>query len=111
MRGMCGSEHSELDPWLGPPDSIAARIVAYQKIGVTTVIASLPAPYDEETIHRLREEVEPSLGVCVSNRNRAPQPPLKPMNRVDDRDVDTLENSSAPRVGTTSSPTLTDPAS
>lgn len=51
----------EPDPWLGPPERIAARIAAHLEIGVTTVIASLPAPYDTETIRRLRTEVGPML--------------------------------------------------
>ncbi len=51
----------EPDPWLGPPDVIAERARAYRDIGVTTVIASLPNPYDVETIERLAGEVRPLL--------------------------------------------------
>ncbi len=49
----------EPDPWLGPPEVIAERIAGYRAIGVTTVVVSLPWPYDAETIHRLRDEVVP----------------------------------------------------
>lgn len=51
----------EPDPWLGPPERIAERIAAYRAIGVTTVIASIPFPYDAETIDRLATDVRPML--------------------------------------------------
>jgi alkanesulfonate monooxygenase SsuD/methylene tetrahydromethanopterin reductase-like flavin-dependent oxidoreductase (luciferase family) len=51
----------EPDPWLGPPEVIAERIAGYRAIGVTTVVVSLPWPYDAETIHRLRDEVVPLI--------------------------------------------------
>ncbi len=51
----------EPDPWLGAPDMIAERARAYLAIGVTTVIVSMPNPYDTETIERLAREVQPLL--------------------------------------------------
>ncbi len=49
------------DPWLGSPVQIAERITRYQEIGFQTVIAELPAPYDQETLERLVGEVRPLL--------------------------------------------------
>lgn len=49
----------EPDPWLGPPEAMAERIHAYRSIGITTVVVSMPWPYDVETIERLTGEVRP----------------------------------------------------
>ena len=49
----------EPDPWLGPPEAMAERIHACRSIGITTVIVSMPRPYDVETIERLAGEVRP----------------------------------------------------
>jgi len=45
--------------WLGTPEEIAAEIRARVDVGFETVIVELPAPYDPETIDRLRSEVKP----------------------------------------------------
>lgn len=49
----------EPDPWLGPPEVIASRMAAYTDIGFKTLVASLPTPYDLETIERLAIDVRP----------------------------------------------------
>ena len=49
----------EPDPWHGPPEAMAGRIHACRSIGITTVIVSMPRPYDVEAIERLAGEVRP----------------------------------------------------
>jgi len=60
---ICGSNGAspdiEADPWLGPPEVIADRFARYAAIGFRTLVASLPTPYDLETIERLAKEVRP----------------------------------------------------
>ena len=40
------------ETWVGPPERIAERWRPYAELGVSLVIADLPAPYDRETIER-----------------------------------------------------------
>ena len=43
------------ETWVGPPERIAERWRPYAELGVSLVIADLPAPYDRETIERWPE--------------------------------------------------------
>jgi F420-dependent oxidoreductase-like protein len=52
-------------PW-GTPDLVASRLAAYANVGVSEIIAMMPAPYDHETIERLASEVRPRLEQLVS---------------------------------------------
>jgi alkanesulfonate monooxygenase SsuD/methylene tetrahydromethanopterin reductase-like flavin-dependent oxidoreductase (luciferase family) len=54
-----GADPGAEEPWLGPPEVIARRAREYHDIGFRTIIASLPSPYDDETIGRLAQEVAP----------------------------------------------------
>jgi alkanesulfonate monooxygenase SsuD/methylene tetrahydromethanopterin reductase-like flavin-dependent oxidoreductase (luciferase family) len=54
-----GADPDAEEPWLGPPKMIAQRAREYHDIGFRTIIASLPSPYDAETIDRLAHEVAP----------------------------------------------------
>ncbi len=56
-----GADPAIEEPWLGPPHVIARRARSYHDVGFRTIIASLPAPYDDETIERLAQEVAPLL--------------------------------------------------
>ena len=47
-------------PW-GTPELVASRLAAYADVGVSEIIAMMPAPYDHETIERLALEVRPRL--------------------------------------------------
>ncbi|MFZ0323209.1 MAG: TIGR03560 family F420-dependent LLM class oxidoreductase [Actinomycetes bacterium] len=46
----------------GSPHEVAQLLAEYAKIGVSQVIAVMPAPYDHETIERLATEVRPLIG-------------------------------------------------
>ncbi len=46
-------------PWVGNPEQIAERILAYRAIGFRTVNVEVPYPYDPETLERLITEVKP----------------------------------------------------
>jgi alkanesulfonate monooxygenase SsuD/methylene tetrahydromethanopterin reductase-like flavin-dependent oxidoreductase (luciferase family) len=45
--------------WVGTPQEIADRVLAYREIGVSTFIPEIPAPYDDETLERFIGEVKP----------------------------------------------------
>jgi alkanesulfonate monooxygenase SsuD/methylene tetrahydromethanopterin reductase-like flavin-dependent oxidoreductase (luciferase family) len=45
--------------WVGTPDQIVERMVAYRAIGFDTFISEMAAPYDVETMERLIGEVAP----------------------------------------------------
>jgi F420-dependent oxidoreductase-like protein len=47
--------------WLGPPSGIADSIRPFLGLGFSTIIVRMPAPYDRETIDRIRE-VQEALG-------------------------------------------------
>ena len=47
--------------WLGPPSAIADSIRPFLGLGFSTIIVRMPAPYDRETIDRIRE-VQEALG-------------------------------------------------
>jgi len=55
-------EFEEMDSlWLGSPEQIAERCLAFGEIGFHTVVAEIPAPFDMETIERLILEVKPMV--------------------------------------------------
>lgn len=45
--------------WVGTPQQIADRVLAYREIGISTVIPEIPAPYDDETLESFIGEVKP----------------------------------------------------
>lgn len=47
--------------WVGTPQRIAEQIEELRTLGFHTVIAEMPAPYDEETLERLIGEVRPMV--------------------------------------------------
>ena len=47
--------------WVGTPEQLAEKMVAYRAIGFETFIGELPAPYDDETIDRWIGEVKPMV--------------------------------------------------
>ncbi len=53
-------------PW-GSPDLVAARLAEYFDVGVSEIIAAMPAPYDLQTIARLMVEVVPRLRRLTSS--------------------------------------------
>ncbi|MDQ3937301.1 MAG: LLM class flavin-dependent oxidoreductase [Chloroflexota bacterium] len=53
--------------WTGTPEMLAEKMLSYRKIGFNTFIVELPAPYDDETIETLANEVRPMI-------ERAPVP-------------------------------------
>jgi alkanesulfonate monooxygenase SsuD/methylene tetrahydromethanopterin reductase-like flavin-dependent oxidoreductase (luciferase family) len=46
---------------LGPVDEVVERIEGYRRIGISTIIVEMPAPFDMETIRQLATEVRPRL--------------------------------------------------
>jgi alkanesulfonate monooxygenase SsuD/methylene tetrahydromethanopterin reductase-like flavin-dependent oxidoreductase (luciferase family) len=51
--------HDRVEPWLGSPATIAARLREYRAIGFRGLNVEVPTPYDFETIERLVNEVKP----------------------------------------------------
>jgi alkanesulfonate monooxygenase SsuD/methylene tetrahydromethanopterin reductase-like flavin-dependent oxidoreductase (luciferase family) len=47
--------------WTGTPEMIAETMLAFQRVGFSTFIVELPAPYDRETMERLVTEVKPMV--------------------------------------------------
>jgi alkanesulfonate monooxygenase SsuD/methylene tetrahydromethanopterin reductase-like flavin-dependent oxidoreductase (luciferase family) len=47
--------------WVGTPDSLIERLLAYREIGFHTFIAEIPAPYDRETMETIIEVVKPAV--------------------------------------------------
>lgn len=47
--------------WVGTPDQLAERMIAYRDIGFSTFLAEIAAPYDEETLERWIGEVKPMV--------------------------------------------------
>lgn len=45
----------------GNPETVARQLAAYAAVGVSEIIAVVPAPYDHETIERLATDVRPRL--------------------------------------------------
>jgi alkanesulfonate monooxygenase SsuD/methylene tetrahydromethanopterin reductase-like flavin-dependent oxidoreductase (luciferase family) len=45
--------------WVETPNQVAERLIEYKRIGVSTFIPEIPAPYDDETLERLMTEVKP----------------------------------------------------
>jgi alkanesulfonate monooxygenase SsuD/methylene tetrahydromethanopterin reductase-like flavin-dependent oxidoreductase (luciferase family) len=57
-------ENTIIDPvstWTGTVDDIVDRIGAYRALGISGLIVEMPAPFDDETLHRLAEDVRPLL--------------------------------------------------
>ena len=50
-----GTDDMGNEPVLGPPEAIADTIRPYPAMGFSTVIARMPAPFDDETITRMAE--------------------------------------------------------
>jgi alkanesulfonate monooxygenase SsuD/methylene tetrahydromethanopterin reductase-like flavin-dependent oxidoreductase (luciferase family) len=55
------SVEGDVSFWTGTPEQIAETIDAYQRVGFSTFIVELPAPYDEETIESLITVVKPMV--------------------------------------------------
>jgi alkanesulfonate monooxygenase SsuD/methylene tetrahydromethanopterin reductase-like flavin-dependent oxidoreductase (luciferase family) len=53
------TDPSRAEPWLGSPQTIAARLREYRAVGFRGLNVEVPAPYDFETIERLIGEVKP----------------------------------------------------
>lgn len=47
--------------WVGSPEQIAARILAYRAVGFDTFLCETPAPYDGETMETLINVVKPMV--------------------------------------------------
>jgi alkanesulfonate monooxygenase SsuD/methylene tetrahydromethanopterin reductase-like flavin-dependent oxidoreductase (luciferase family) len=47
--------------WVGTPDEVAALMIERKRLGFTTFLAELPAPYDDETLERWIGEVKPMV--------------------------------------------------
>jgi alkanesulfonate monooxygenase SsuD/methylene tetrahydromethanopterin reductase-like flavin-dependent oxidoreductase (luciferase family) len=47
--------------WFGPPDYIAGRLKTLVDLGFSDFVVDFPAPYDDETLSRLAQEVRPLL--------------------------------------------------
>jgi alkanesulfonate monooxygenase SsuD/methylene tetrahydromethanopterin reductase-like flavin-dependent oxidoreductase (luciferase family)/GrpB-like predicted nucleotidyltransferase (UPF0157 family) len=58
---------AETGGWFGPPELIAERVQPLVEIGFRHIIASLPAPYDHETIERLIGEALPLLNERIES--------------------------------------------
>jgi alkanesulfonate monooxygenase SsuD/methylene tetrahydromethanopterin reductase-like flavin-dependent oxidoreductase (luciferase family) len=57
-------ENTTVDPdvvWLGSVDEIVERVRRYRRIGITSLIAEMAAPFDIETIRALATEVRPRV--------------------------------------------------
>jgi len=58
-------ENTIIDPvstWTGTVNDIVDRIGAYRALGISGLIVEMPAPFDDETLRRLAEDVRPRLG-------------------------------------------------
>ena len=47
--------------WLGTPDDLARMMIERKRLGFTTFLAELPAPFDDETLERWIGEVKPMV--------------------------------------------------
>jgi alkanesulfonate monooxygenase SsuD/methylene tetrahydromethanopterin reductase-like flavin-dependent oxidoreductase (luciferase family) len=47
--------------WVGKADEITERLLAYKQVGFNTLLAEMPAPYDEETMETLIGVVKPAV--------------------------------------------------
>ena len=47
--------------WLGTPDDLAGMMIERKRLGFTTFLAELPAPFDDETLERWIGEVKPMV--------------------------------------------------
>ena len=57
-------ENTAINPdatWTGTVDEVVDRIEAYRALGISGLIVEMPAPFDDETLHRLAEDVRPRL--------------------------------------------------
>jgi alkanesulfonate monooxygenase SsuD/methylene tetrahydromethanopterin reductase-like flavin-dependent oxidoreductase (luciferase family) len=51
----------DLTFWTGTPEQIAETMIAYRRVGFSTFIVELPAPFDDETIETLITVVKPMV--------------------------------------------------
>jgi alkanesulfonate monooxygenase SsuD/methylene tetrahydromethanopterin reductase-like flavin-dependent oxidoreductase (luciferase family) len=51
--------------WVGTPEQVAEEMIARRKLGFTTFIAELAAPFDDETIERWMAEVKPMVDAAL----------------------------------------------
>jgi hypothetical protein len=58
----------EDDPtfWVGTPEQIAREMIDRRRLGFTTFIAELAAPFDDETIDRWIGEVKPMVDEALA---------------------------------------------
>lgn len=47
--------------WVGTADQIVERMAAYREVGFDTFLIEMPAPYDQETMETLVQDVKPAL--------------------------------------------------
>ena len=47
--------------WVGTPEQLAERMLAYRGLGFNTFIAEVAAPFDDETLERWIGEVKPMV--------------------------------------------------
>ena len=47
--------------WVGKADEMTERLLAYKRVGFHTLLAEMPAPYDEETMETLIRVVKPAV--------------------------------------------------
>ena len=50
------------DVYLTTPDRLVELMAEWNDIGVTTFIAQIAAPFDDETANRLVSEIKPQIG-------------------------------------------------
>ena len=57
-------ENTTVDPevvWLGPVDEIVERVRRFRRIGITSLMVEMAAPFDIETLRALATEVRPRV--------------------------------------------------
>ena len=60
IGGVAGfPDYSASNQPYGTPEQVARRLAEYARVGVSEIVAVMPAPYDHETIERLAAEVRP----------------------------------------------------
>jgi alkanesulfonate monooxygenase SsuD/methylene tetrahydromethanopterin reductase-like flavin-dependent oxidoreductase (luciferase family) len=47
--------------WIGTAEQIAEKMVGYRQVGFHTFLVEMPAPYDQETMEALIEQVKPAV--------------------------------------------------
>jgi alkanesulfonate monooxygenase SsuD/methylene tetrahydromethanopterin reductase-like flavin-dependent oxidoreductase (luciferase family) len=51
--------------WVGTPEQVAEEMIARRRLGFTTFLAELAAPFDDETIDRWMTEVKPMVDAAL----------------------------------------------